>query len=117
MNRINIMRAVRSEVGGLLPVATPEKNGLMSKDGFINRGLISSVSLYPSFNSMIKNGFYFISASYSGELKPANLDSGFLIVYNHEDSLINQSFMDRYSSIIYRRIYESGKWGDWVKVN
>lgn len=102
---------------GLLPIVSAENNGLMSKNGFITRGLINDTSQYKSFNDITMNGIYFIGGSYDGTDGPVSdvISSGFITVYNHNNTVIEQVFYIRSSSDIYKRTYDSGRWRSWEK--
>lgn len=111
------LKANASVLEGLLPIVSAENNGLMSKNGFITRELINDTSQYKSFNDITMNGIYFIGGSYDGTDGPVSdvISSGFITVYNHNNTVIEQVFYIRSSSDIYKRTYDSGRWRSWEK--
>lgn len=108
-----------SVVEGLLPVATSEKDGLMSKDGYMYRGTTTNVD---DLNQFMQSGFYHINKG-SGDTSswPTDLPTGsaLLEVFNISYSS-GKRVCQRLTSIgknngIYERFFGSEQqWGEWT---
>ena len=106
-------------MGELIGVATSEKDGLMSKDGYMYRGTTINVD---DLNQFTQSGFYHINKG-SGDTSswPTDLPSGsaLLEVFNISYSS-GKRVCQRLTSIgknngIYERFFDAKQqWGEWA---
>ena len=108
-----------SVVGGLIGVATSEKDGLMSKNGYMYRGTIASVD---NLGQLIQSGFYHVSKG-SGDTSswPTDFPSGsallevFDISYSAGTRICQRLTIIGEITGIYERFFDAKqKWGEWA---
>ncbi|CUP69636.1 Uncharacterised protein [Phocaeicola vulgatus] len=107
--------ALKSELGGLIGVANAEKNGLMSKNGFIDRVHVNGTS----FDDDIASGIYLVNGATSADLN-APFGYGILAVFSSNGfvSQFAMQFGKDASSIRYRNFDRSvGVWNKWAVLN
>lgn len=101
--------------GELIGVANAEKNGLMSKNGFIDRVHVNGTS----FDDDIASGIYLVNGATSADLN-APFGYGILAVFSSNGfvSQFAMQFGKDASSIRYRNFDRSvGVWNKWAVLN
>lgn len=107
--------AAAKVLGGLIGVANAEKNGLMSKNGFIDRVHVNGTS----FDDDIASGIYLVNGATSADLN-APFGYGILAVFSSNGfvSQFAMQFGKDASSIRYRNFDRSvGVWNKWAVLN
>ena len=100
---------------GLIPAVSPLRNGLMPKDGFIDRGTINGPNL--DADNITEMGIYWRAYSESDNHKnfPV-IQAGYLIVIKTKSVPTNIQFFITYYSFHYR-MYSMGKYLDWITLS
>lgn len=101
-----------SVVGGLIGVVNSLKNGLMPKDGFIEREY--TVTNSTPVKDIIDPGVYFISGSYSLDDIPSGWNSSLLLCYRARTVIIH--LIIKVSSVkmcLQTKLVSDNKWQDW----
>ena len=107
--------AAAKVLGELIGVANAEKNGLMSKNGFIDRVHVNGTS----FDDDIASGIYLVNGATSADLN-APFGYGILAVFSSNGfvSQFAMQFGKDASSIRYRNFDRSvGVWNKWAVLN
>lgn len=103
------------DLGELIGVATAKKDGLMSKNGFIDRVHVNGTS----FDDDIASGIYLVNGATSADLN-APFGYGILAVFSSNGfvSQFAMQFGKDASSIRYRNFDRSvGVWNKWAVLN
>lgn len=101
--KADLVELIRKE----MPVATADKNGLMSKDGFLSRGMSKA------FNDTHATGLYMHSNTASDY--PGSTPYGMLLVFNAPGMTV-QIYMST-DSILNIRLYASKQWSPWKRIS
>ena len=103
------------ELGELIEVASPNNNGLMGKNFFMQREVISSTN---DFNNYTKAGIYDVSEA-SGALNGNGISHGVLVVFCLDEGrrIIHELFEVPGKKIHIRSRTGSGIWSEWSVVN
>ena len=99
-------------VGGLIGVVNSLKNGLMPKDGFIEREY--TVTNSTPVKDIIDPGVYFISGSYSLDDIPSGWNSSLLLCYRARTVIIH--LIINVSSVkmcLQTKLVSDNKWQNW----